>query len=97
MNRLVAVAMVGLVVALVAQLVAQHEPRWAPIVSLPLALVGIVTAVARTVPTAVRLGQGDFDEPGAASAAIRIIRVDHWVAFGTMSGALAVQLAGAAS
>lgn len=96
MNRLVGLAMVGLVASLVTQIVAGHDPRWASVVSLPLALTGIVTAIARTVPTAVRLGQREFAEPAAASRAIRTIRTDHHVAFAAIAAVLVIQLVSAA-
>jgi hypothetical protein len=55
-----------------------------------------VTAIARTVPKAVRLGQGDYSDPVEASRAIRIVRTDHHVAFVGMAAVVAIQLVSAA-
>lgn len=96
MNRLVGLVMIGTVAAIATQLVAGHDPYWVPVASLPLALTGIVTAIARTVPTAVRLGQGGYPTAADASRAIRTVRTDHHLAFVGMSAVVGVQLVSAA-
>src|SRR3954471_19021238 len=57
MNRLVALAMLGLLASLIAEVAGDSVPTGVAIASLVLALVPIGLAGARTVPAAVRLGQ----------------------------------------
>jgi hypothetical protein len=83
MNRLVLVAMLGLLVSLVAELVGSSVPAWAPVVSLVLAVPPIALS-RRTVALARRLSTADE---------ARTIYTDHRVCFACMTGVLIVQLA----
>lgn len=92
-NLLVAAAMAWTVVALVVEIVV--GPRVAGIVSLPLALVAVVLATARTVPTAVRIGAAtDPTEPALAMATRTVLR-DHRVCLVLIGAVIAVQLVAA--
>jgi hypothetical protein len=92
MNRLVMVAMLGLLAAVVAELVGSSVPAWAAWTSLVLAVVPIGLAGTTTVPTAVRLGQRLEPPDARQRAALHILR-QHVVCFVFIAGVLAVQLA----
>lgn len=83
MNRLVLVAMLCLLAALVAELVGDSVPRWAPIASLVLAVPPIV--LSRKV---VRMAKA----LSTAAEAKTILR-DHVFCLACMTGVLVVQLA----
>jgi hypothetical protein len=56
MNRLIALAMLATIVALVLEIVDHHGPLWVRWASLAIAIPPIGLAAMRTVPSAVRLG-----------------------------------------
>jgi hypothetical protein len=56
MNRLVAFAMVAMIASIVVGLARGEEPNWLGWVSLPLAILPVALAGARTVANAIRLG-----------------------------------------
>jgi hypothetical protein len=86
MNRLVALAMAGTIVALAVQ-----APRWEAWVSLALAGAAISLAGVHTVPAAVRLGTRS-DPPAVQSRIARAIGADHVVCFTLIVAVLIVQL-----
>jgi hypothetical protein len=92
MNRLVAVAMLVAIAALVAELVREDLATWRAAGSLALTLVAVGLAGLRTVPNAVRLGRGS-DDPGEQTRLARAIRRDHLLCFGLILAVLALQLA----
>ena len=83
MNRLVLVAMLGLLAALVAELAGDSVPRWAPITSLVLAVPPIV--LSRKV---VRMAKAL-----STTAEAKTILRDHLLCLACMTGVLVVQLA----
>ena len=83
MNRLVLVAMLCLLAALVAELAGESVPRWAPIASLVLAVPPIV--LSRRV---VRMAK-TLSTPAEAKTILR----DHVFCLACMTGVLVVQLA----
>jgi hypothetical protein len=93
MNRLVMLAMIGLLATLVAELVGSSVPAWAGVASLVLAVPPIALAGASTVPTAVRLGQ-DEDPPGSDTgrARARLILRQHVFCFACIATVVAIQL-----
>jgi hypothetical protein len=95
MNRLVMVAMLGTIVAIVVEAVAGLDPVWLPWVSLLMAVVPIGLASRRTVPAAVRLGTRR-DDTAEQSRLARTILGDHVVAFSCIAALLALQLGSAA-
>ena len=95
MNRLVVVAMLGTVAAIVVEIVAGREPTWLVWGSLVAAIVPIALAMRRTVPSAVRLGTRR-DDRAEQSRLARTILGDHVVAFACIAVLLALQLASAA-
>jgi hypothetical protein len=95
MNRLVAVAMLGTLVAIVVEIVGGLDPGWLPWVSLALAAVPIAIAGTRTVPSAVRLG-ARADDLAAQSRLARTILHDHVFCLGCITALLVVQLLSAA-
>ena len=95
MNRLVAAAMLGTIVAIIVQIAKGEDPRWVGWTSLALALLAIGIAAAHTVPSAVRLG-GRGDPVESQSRLARSICRDHLVSIAAITSLLAVQLAFAA-
>jgi hypothetical protein len=91
MNRLVALAMLGLLVAVVVELVGDSVPRWSAWASLVVAVPPIGLAGARTVPAAVRLGQR-VDPPEVRARAARAILGQHVFCFACIATLVAVQL-----
>jgi hypothetical protein len=91
MNRLVAIAMVATIAAIVGQLVAGDVPAWASWVSLALVVAAVGLAGAHTVPAAVRLGAGAGTSDERVRAAGAILR-DHVVCFALIATTLVVQL-----
>ena len=92
MNRLIAAAMLGTLVAIVTQIVQGDAPRAASWASLALAASAIVLAGAHTVPNAVRLGAGT-DTMQRQSRLARSICRDHLLCAVAIASLLAIQLA----
>jgi hypothetical protein len=83
--------MVATVAAIVVEIANGDDPRWAAWASLALAASAIVLAAARTVPHAVRLGEGT-DTAAVRSALARSIYRDHLLCLAAIAALLAVQL-----
>src|SRR6478672_9661036 len=92
MNRLIALAMLGTLGSIIAQIARGEGPGWAGWASLALAVVPITLALVRTVPHAVRLGAGR-DTGTQQSALARSICRDHIVCAASILALLVVQLA----
>lgn len=92
MNRLVALAMLGLLSSLIVEIARGSVSSWAAWLSLTLALPPIVLAGARTVPAAVRLGQRTDPIDVRKRAAIQVLR-QHVFCFACIGTLLVVQLA----
>jgi hypothetical protein len=95
MNRLVAVVMLGTLVAIVAEMAAGLEPPWVSWVSLLVAAAPIGLAVLRTVPYAIRLGTRR-DDAAEQSRLARTIMGHHLGSFACISTLLVLQLGSAA-
>lgn len=91
MNRLVMLAMLGLLVSLVGELVGDTVPTLVALVSLGLAVVPIGLAGARTVPTAVRLGARTDPMDVRRVAAVHVLR-QHVLCLVCIAALLLVQL-----
>ena len=91
MNRLVPVAMLVTIGALVAEIARCDLARWRAIASLVLAVVAIGLALGRTVRNAIRLGRGSDDDASASRVARSVLR-DHVVCFGAIFAVLLLQL-----
>jgi len=91
MNRLVAVAMLITLIALIGVIVRDELPWWRAIPCLVLAVGAIVLAGARTVGNAVRLGQ-QIDDPATQSRLARAILRDHIVCIIAIGGVLVLLL-----
>lgn len=92
MNRLIAVAMLATLVAIIVEIANGHSPRWVAWLSLGLAGAAILLAAIRTVPSAVRLG-ARTDTIGVQSQLARSIYRDHLFCTAAIASVLAVQLA----
>jgi hypothetical protein len=92
MGRLVALAMVVLLAALIARAARGDAPVWASAVSLPAAVLAIGLAVARVFGAARRLG-ARLDPPAVQGALARRICRDHFICLAAMVTVLAVQFA----
>ena len=92
MNRLVAVVMVGTIVAIIVQLVRGDAPRWAAVVSLVLTAAAISVAAVNTVPSTVRLGTRSDAIAGQSRLARSILR-DHVLCITAVAVVLLLQLA----
>jgi len=92
MGRLVSVAMLVTVAAIVGGLVRGEGPAWAGWVSLAAATIGMGLALARTVRNAVRLGRA-VDPSETRTRLARAILRDHLVSLAAMIVVLALQLA----
>lgn len=95
MGRLVAVAMLGTVAAIVVELATGYDPVWVPAVSVPLALAPMGLAGRRTFPNAARLGQR-IDDPTEQSRLARAIYRDHRLCLVCMAVLLIIQLGASA-
>jgi hypothetical protein len=95
MNRVVALAMLATLVALVVQLLGNAVPNGAAVVALALVAMPVGLAGLRTVPAAVRLGQRT-DELDVQLRLARAIYRDHLLCIASVGTALGVQLAFAA-
>ncbi|MGZ4794597.1 MAG: hypothetical protein ACXV8T_01760 [Acidimicrobiia bacterium] len=93
MNNLVAVAMLGTLVAVGAELLDQGS--WTARVSVVFVLVPVVLARGRTVPAAVRLGRAEDDLEMQLRIA-RTILVDHLICLVCIATVIVVQLVAAA-
>jgi hypothetical protein len=91
MNRLVPLAMLLTVGALVAEIVRGDLKLWRAVLSLVLALFAIGLALGRTVRNAVRLGRVT-DDPPTASRLARSVFGDHVACFTAISAVLLLQL-----
>ena len=91
MNRLVALVMLGTIVAIVVQLVQGDAPRWAAVVSLVLTAAAISLAAVHTVPSAMRLGTRSDTIAGQSGLARSILR-DHLLCVTAVAIVLVVQL-----
>ena len=92
MNRLIAVAMLATIVAIIVELANGRSPRWVGWVSLGLAGAAILLAAVRTVPNAVRLGTRD-DTIEVQSRLARSVYRDHLFCISAIAAVLIVQLA----
>jgi hypothetical protein len=92
MNRLIGAVMLATVVAIVAQIAGDDAPAWAAWASLGLAGSAITLAVARTFPSAVRLG-ARTDPVALQSRLARSIFRDHLLCLAAIASTLAIQLA----
>src|SRR6266516_307937 len=91
MNRLVAVVMLGTIIAIVIQLIQGDAPRWAGVVSLVLTASAISLAAVHTVPSAMRLGTR-ADTIAVQSGLARSILRDHLLSVTAVAIVLVVQL-----
>ena len=91
MNRLVALAMLGTLAAIVTEIARGETPAWAAWTSFGLAGAPILLASIRTVPNAVRLG-GRSDSAEVQSRLARTICREHFVCLASIAALLAVQL-----
>jgi hypothetical protein len=92
MNRLVTVAMLATLAAIVVQIAEGDAPGWVGWTSLALAGTAILIAAGHTVPTAVRLGRRS-DPVEVQSTLARAILRDHLLCAGAIASLLAIQLA----
>lgn len=95
MNRLIALVMIGTIVAVVVEIANGLEPAWVPWVSLVLVAVPVGIAATRTVQAAVQLGTRR-DDTRVQSRMARTILRDHVVCAVFIITLLALQLASAA-
>ena len=94
MNRLVALAMLATIGAIVGEIVQGTLPWWISWGSLILTAPGTVYTLSRTVPNAVRLGSA-VDTAEQQSVLARAIYRDHMFAFVRMTLVLGLQIAAA--
>jgi hypothetical protein len=91
MNRLVAAAMLVVLVGVVGEIVRGDVQPWVGYSSLVLTAAAISLAAARTVRNAVRLGAQN-DPPAYQSVLARMILRDHLVCFAAVGCALILQV-----
>jgi hypothetical protein len=91
MNRLVGIAMLGTLIALVVQVQQDQIPTSRAIISLALAVVAISTALGRTLRNAIRLGRQDEDLVTLSRLA-RLVMRDHLICFVALGLLLMLQL-----
>jgi hypothetical protein len=96
MNRLVALAMLGTLLAVVVEIANGDVDGWVGWTSLGLVVAAIALAGTRTVPGAVRLG-ARRDASGEQSRLARAILREHMVCFVLIGALIVLQLASAAS
>lgn len=92
MNRLIALAMLGTLAAIVAELVGDSVPAWAAWPSLVLTAAPVGLAGRRTVPNAVRLGQRT-DPPARRAELASAILGDHIFCCTCIAAVVVLQLA----
>ena len=95
MNRLVAVAMLSTLIAIIVELTTDRVTGWVSWVSLALAIVPMTTAALRTVPRAMRLGADRHPRDEQERMARRILH-EHVLCFLSIGALIAVQLTHAA-
>ena len=95
MNRLVALAMLSTLSAIVAELATDRVASWVGWTSLGLALLPMSVAALRTVPRAVRLGAATDSFAEQARMARDILR-EHVLCLASIGALIAVQLTSAA-
>ena len=91
MSRLIAIVMLILLGALVFRGISGQDPVWLIAASAALAGTPILLALVRTVPNAVRLGDGSNDPPDRWRLARSVLR-DHILCFVCMSAFLVLRL-----
>ena len=91
MSRLVLLAMLVTIGALIATLFGDDLPNWRAVIALVLALVAISLAGAHTVPAAVRLGT-ERDDAATQTCLARSILRDHLVCITAIAVTLLVLL-----
>jgi hypothetical protein len=91
MNRLVAVAMLATVVAIVVELADGDARAWTGWVSLALAGAAFALAGVHTVPAAVRLGRRGHP-PEVQSSLARAILRDHLACLAAIAAVVAIRL-----
>jgi hypothetical protein len=91
MNRLIAVVMLGTLIAIAAQLARDDAPRWVSAVSAGAAVLPIGLAAGRTVPSAVRLGSRR-DPVAVQRTLARAVFREHLVCVGLIALLLVTQL-----
>ena len=91
MGRLVSLAMLVTVGAIVAAWLRREEPLVIALPSLAAALIGMGLALARTVRNAVRLGRA-ADPHEKRSRLARLILTDHLISLAALASVLALQL-----
>jgi hypothetical protein len=91
MGRLVSLVMLATLIALVAEIATGGAPVWVGWASLLLTLAAVGLALARTVPSAVRLGAARDDEPVRSALARRVLG-DHLFCLAAMLTVCALQL-----
>jgi hypothetical protein len=91
MNRLIAVVMLGTLIAIAVQLVRHDAPRWVSAMSVVSAVLPIGIAVGRTVPSAVRLGSRR-DPVAVQRTLARVVLRQHLVCVGLIAALLVTQL-----
>ena len=92
MNRIVPVAMLTTIVALIVQVVDGEPARWRSITALALTVGAVGLAGVRTVRAAVRLGRGS-DDHATQERLARTILADHLACLAAIAVVLALQLA----
>jgi hypothetical protein len=92
MGRLVSVAMLATLAAIIVGLLLREGPAWEAWVSLAAAAVGMGLALIRTVRAAVRLGAANDPSPTQTRLARSILR-DHLISLAAMAVVLGLQLA----
>ena len=91
MNRLVGLAMLGTLIALVVQVQKNQIPSSRAIISLILAVLAISIALGRTLRNAIRLGRQDEDLVTQSRIARLVLR-DHLFCFIALGSLLMLQL-----
>jgi hypothetical protein len=91
MNRLVGLAMIATIVAIVVQLVRDDVPTWLSVTSLVLISGPVGLAAVHTVPAAVRLGAAT-DAPPLQGRLARSIWRDHLLCLSGIAALLILQL-----
>jgi ER membrane protein SH3 len=92
MNRLIAAVMLATIAAVIVEIAAGHQARWVAWASLALAASAIGLAGARTVPSAVRLGE-QRDHAARQSKLARSILHEHLLCALAIVALLVLQLA----
>lgn len=91
MNRLVGIAMLGTLIALVIQVQKNQIPASRAVISLILVVIAISIALGRTLRNAIRLGRQDEDLVTQSRLARSVLR-DHLICFVALGLLLMLQL-----